>query len=51
MGKTEMISCRVAHLLRLGKVKDEELLEVTFTVKAALQLTDRIHNKFSIYFG
>lgn len=41
-GKTEVLSRRVAHLILSGDVKPENMLVTTFTVKAALELKDRI---------
>jgi DNA helicase-2/ATP-dependent DNA helicase PcrA len=41
-GKTEVITWRVAHLVRAGLVDPEHLLVTTFTSKAALELKDRI---------
>jgi DNA helicase-2/ATP-dependent DNA helicase PcrA len=44
-GKTEVITWRVAHLVRAGYVPPENLLVTTFTEKAALELKDRIQQK------
>lgn len=44
-GKTEVISCRAAYLIRSGMVKPENLLATTFTERAALKLKDRIQKK------
>ncbi len=41
-GKTSVMSWRVAHLIRSGTVRPENLLVTTFTNKAALELKDRI---------
>ncbi len=41
-GKTEVISWRVAHLIKSGAVHPENCLVTTFTNKAALELKDRI---------
>lgn len=46
-GKTEVISWRVAHLVRSGQVTPDHLLVTTFTNKAALELKDRIQRKLS----
>jgi len=42
-GKTEVISWRVAHLIRAGHATPEQLLVITFANKAALELKDRVH--------
>jgi DNA helicase-2/ATP-dependent DNA helicase PcrA len=39
-GKTEVITWRVAHLLRAGYTRPEHLLVTTFTQKAALEPKD-----------
>jgi DNA helicase-2/ATP-dependent DNA helicase PcrA len=44
-GKTEVLTWRVAHLVRAGLVAPEHLLVTTFTNKAALELKDRIQQK------
>ena len=44
-GKTEVISWRVAHLIRSQQVDPEHFLVTTFTNKAALELKDRIQHK------
>jgi len=44
-GKTEVITWRVAHMVRAGHVRPENLLVTTFTNKAALELKDRIQQK------
>ncbi|GAB4547557.1 MAG: ATP-dependent DNA helicase [Anaerolineae bacterium] len=44
-GKTEVITWRVAHLVRAGLAPPEKLLVTTFTERAALELKDRIQQK------
>ncbi len=44
-GKTEVIAWRVAHLVRSGQARSENMLVTTFTNKAALELKDRIQAK------
>lgn len=44
-GKTEVLTWRVAHLVRAGLVAPEHVLVTTFTNKAALELKDRIQQK------
>jgi DNA helicase-2/ATP-dependent DNA helicase PcrA len=44
-GKTEVITWRVAHLVRAGLVDPQHLLVTTFTNKAALELKDRIQQR------
>lgn len=44
-GKTEVITWRVAHLIRSGEAQPAQCLITTFTNKAALELKDRIQQK------
>ncbi len=44
-GKTEVITWRVAHLIKAGQVMPVHCLVTTFTNKAALELKDRIQQK------
>ena len=44
-GKTEVITWRVAHLLKAGYAMPTQCLVTTFTNKAALELKDRIQYK------
>jgi DNA helicase II / ATP-dependent DNA helicase PcrA len=44
-GKTEVISWRVAHLVNAGRAGPDEILALTFTRKASLELKDRIQRK------
>ena len=44
-GKTEVITWRVAHLIRSSQVAPAHCLVTTFTNKAALELKDRIQQK------
>ncbi len=44
-GKTEVLTWRVAHLVRSGLTTPDHLLVTTFTNKAALELKDRIQAK------
>ncbi len=44
-GKTEVIACRIAHLVQAGDVRPENVLATTFTNRAALELKDRIQKK------
>ena len=46
-GKTYTIIQRVIHLIRDQKVKPEEIMLVTYTVKASKELTTRLTNELS----
>ncbi len=48
-GKTYTIIQRVLHLIRDKQVKPEEIMLVTYTVKASKELTTRLTNELSRY--
>ncbi|MBX3180942.1 MAG: UvrD-helicase domain-containing protein [Candidatus Hydrogenedentes bacterium] len=45
-GKTRVLVDRVAHLLRQGRASLEEVVAITFTEKAALEMKERLRKAF-----
>src|ERR1700731_82854 len=41
-GKTRVLTCRIVHILSLGRARPGEILSVTFTNKAAREMKHRV---------
>src|SRR6187431_3559998 len=41
-GKTKVLTCRIAHILSMGRARPGEILSVTFTNKAAREMKLRL---------
>lgn len=50
-GKTAVITERIAHLIKKGKAKPEEILALTFTEKAAEEMEDRVNNLLTLSYS
>ncbi|MEI8067115.1 MAG: UvrD-helicase domain-containing protein, partial [Actinomycetes bacterium] len=50
-GKTDVVSRRIARIVKLGLAKPEEIVAFTFTEKAAAELKERVYKYISKEIG